>query len=133
MEILEAFWRELLHVVIIASVGVVAYYGRKVLKIGFERLRDVNEIEKIDHYLNILEEAVVDAVEEVNQTYVDELKEHDKFNKEAQAEAFGKAKAKVLDRLSDAGIEILEHSQGDVHEIVDAKIEKWVRALKKKD
>lgn len=76
-------------------------------------------------------EAVEDAVLAVNQTFVDELKGKDLFDKEAQAEAFERALEGTIDALSRETIDFINNTYGDINIWLVDKIEAAVSRNKK--
>lgn len=81
----------------------------------------------IRYYVNEANEAVLQAVDTMFQTYVYSLKEKGEFTKEAQAEAFNKAKNLALELLSSEAKEILVQVYGDFDLWLSTKIEQLVK------
>ena len=75
-------------------------------------------------------EAVFSAVEYVNQTFVDYLKESETFDREAQSIAFIKAKSAALEAMEKSTIRWLEKSFDDVDAWLEVQIESAVKAVK---
>lgn len=75
---------------------------------------------------------VIDVVNEVNQTFVDTLKEKGEFNEEAKRVALNKSlcKAKVL--LSNDLKEYIENEFGSVELYLTSKIESYIKQTKYK-
>ncbi len=73
---------------------------------------------------------VVDSVKAVYQTYVAELKENDKFDEEAQAEAFKKAKELILEQLPETVKVFLTVYTGCIDTWIQVQIEACVDTLK---
>jgi len=74
--------------------------------------------------------AVFTAVEFVNQTFVDSLKESGCFDNEAQATALEKAKTAALDIMDASVRSWLEKSHDDIDAWLTAQIEHAVKAVK---
>lgn len=87
--------------------------------------------DKIEHYLGIAEDVINTAITSVAQTYVDSLKKLDKFDTEAQYEAFIRAKDKALKMLSSESKKIIEDVYGDVNAWVENKIESFIKESSK--
>lgn len=81
----------------------------------------------IRYYVNEANEAVLQAVDTMFQTYVYSLKEKGEFTKEAQVEAFNKAKNLALELLSSEAKEILMQVYGDFDLWLSTKIEQLVK------
>ena len=74
--------------------------------------------------------AVFRAVEYVNQTFVDTLKEHGNFDAKAQEDALNKAKDAALETMGSYTREWLEDTFVDVDEWLTVQIESAVRMVK---
>ena len=74
--------------------------------------------------------AIFTAVEYVNQTFVDSLKESGSFDQEAQAVALEKAKAAAIETMEASTIKWLEKSFGDLDSWLTVQIESAVKAAK---
>lgn len=76
-------------------------------------------------------EAVEDAVTAVNQTFVEELKNKDLFDKEKQEEAFERALEGTIDALSRETVDFINNTYGDINIWLIDKIEAAVSRNKK--
>lgn len=76
-------------------------------------------------------DAIEGAVAAVNQTFVDELKGKNLFDKEAQTEAFERALDGTIAALSQEAIDFINNTYGDVEIWLTDKIEAAVRKNKK--
>lgn len=74
-----------------------------------------------------LSAAVEAAVAETQQTFVDAIKKDGKFDKAAAKQAFDKSYARVLQIMSNTGMEIIEDATGAINQLITAEIEKAVR------
>ena len=93
-------------------------------------LKERSKNEKVKKYVDLVGEVVANAVQTVSQTYVDALKEEDKFDAEAQRAAFDKAMTIVKAQLTDDAANVLEEAFGDVNTYLSAKIEAAVHTNK---
>lgn len=84
-------------------------------------------------YLNLFEKMVEDAVEKVQQVYVENMKAVDLFNAEAQANAFNMVKTSVLNMMNDEMQAIVYEAVGDFDEFIKNKIEASVFKMKKEN
>lgn len=76
-------------------------------------------------------EAVEDAVTAVNQTFVEELKNKNLFDKEKQEEAFERALEGTIDALSRETVDFINNTYGDINIWLIDKIEAAVGRNKK--
>ena len=121
---------QILEIIIIPIIGalcglLIAYINKKTEEIN----KNIENSEQ-EKYLKLLQSAVEDAVQAVNQTFTDALKEKEEFTKEKQKEAFNKAVAAVYAALSDEALECLEYMVDDLQEVITQKIEAQVRKEK---
>lgn len=75
--------------------------------------------------------AVLKAVEYVNQTFVDELKENGEFDKAAQADAMERAILAALEMMGDKIIKYVEKTFGNVEEWIKINAEAYIAEAKK--
>ena len=85
---------------------------------------------KIEKYLGRFEEIVKDAVAQVQQTYVDNMKAENLFDKKAQEEAFDMVRATVLNTVNESMMAVVTEAVGDFEEYLRNKIEAEVYNLK---
>lgn len=76
-------------------------------------------------------EAIEDAVTAVNQTFVEELKNKNLFDKEKQEEAFERALEGTIDALSRETVDFINNTYGDINIWLIDKIEAAVSRNKK--
>lgn len=80
----------------------------------------------IDHTLGFTEDVVIT----INQTYVDELKDKDLFDKAAQKEAFNRAFNNAKSMITEEAQEIINENFGDLDTWLEALIESKVAEVK---
>lgn len=80
----------------------------------------------VDHAAN----AVFNAVQYVNQTYVDALKEADKFDASAQRVAYNRALDAAKKALSQETVTFIKNTFGDLDSYLKLMIESQVRSQK---
>ena len=127
MEILK----DLLYILITATVPVLTTYICKFLYAKWTESKEKIENEKISNTLDNVVTMVLDVVTAVNQTFVDELKKKGEFTEDAAKEAFNKSKETALKMLSEDAIEIITMVYGDIDIYLDTLIEATVKQLKK--
>lgn len=81
-------------------------------------------------YYDMLVQTVISCVKATNQTYVDELKEKNAFDKEAQLEALEKTREAIMEILSDDAKKCLEEIYGDLPLLVNQLIEYYINLSK---
>ena len=95
-----------------------------------EQLKLVSNNETVNKYIGIATEVITDCVNMVTQTYVETLKKQNKFDKEAQQEAFSQCKQQVLNLLTDEAKLVIQEVYGDIDKWIDTKIESTVNINK---
>lgn len=124
---MDMTWKDLLIYIIQTVCGAVISVGIPML---FVVIRKKVKDEKLERIINRVENIVSKTVILVNQTYVDALKENDKFDKAAQIAAFNMCKEKVLAMLNDESIKAIAETFGDFDEWIRTLIEAYVRENK---
>ena len=94
-------------------------------------LKTKTKNEKLQKLLESAIDSVSLAVASIMQTYVKGLKASGNFTKEAQIEAFNKAKEKALQLINEEGKNAIKTLYGDFNEWLEAQIEAKVQELKK--
>lgn len=120
-------WNEILMYIIETILKLVVAVA---IPYGFKLLRDKLANETQIKYLNKFEQLVADAVSQVQQTYVENLKAEDMFDEEAQLEALAKVKATVLNMMNDRMQEIVIDAVGDFDTYMRNLIESEVFKMK---
>lgn len=93
---------------------------------GVNLIRTKLKSDMQNKYLDRAEQLIKDAVNQVQQTYVENMKAEDLFDKSAQIEAFDKVKANVLSMMNEEMINIVVEAVGDFDEWIRNKIEAQV-------
>ena len=93
---------------------------------GFNIIRQKmkNDVQK--KYLNMFEKMVRDAVDRVQQTYVENLKAEDMFNEDAQKHAFEMVKNDVLNMMNAEMKDVVMEAVGDFETYMTNLIESQV-------
>ena len=120
-------WNEILMYVIETVLKLVVAVA---IPYGFNILRKKLQNDTQIKYLGKFEKLVTDAVNEVQQTYVSNLKAKNMFDKEAQLEALAKVKAIALNTMNDRMQEIVIDAVGDFDTYMRSLIESEVFKIK---
>jgi len=86
---------------------------------------------KIDKYTNILKDNVLEAVKDVQSTYVEQIKGTEAWTEETKAEALKLAKDKAIYALTDSAYKALKVANQDLEEYIETLIEAKLYDLKK--
>ena len=115
-------------IVIIAALGgaIIAFLRTKISSINNNSSNELANRIRWE-----VESAVEDAVMAVNQTFVEELKKKNLFDKEAQEEAYKQTRDNVLAIITDSQKALIESAVGDFEKWLKAQIEAQVAAAKK--
>lgn len=117
-------------VCVIPMLGIITKYVITYIQSKTAEIEHKMNNETMEKYLKIAEDAVCTAVTAVNQTLVEVLKENGKFDKEAQQEAFTKAKEQALAIMGSAAQETVNQAYGDINVWLNNKIEYYVNKSK---
>lgn len=111
-----------LPILVAISGYLIAYLRKKAAEVATNI-----EDQTIRYYIEEANEVVLQAVDTLFQTYVNDLKAKGQFTKEAQLEAFNRAKDITLQLLSNEAKEILVEIYGDFDLWIKTKIEQLVK------
>ena len=127
-------WLELLQkifdVCIIPLLGILTSYAIVFIKNKSNELKEVTDNELYKKYIDLLQDTIVRCVIATNQTYVENLKNKNAFDKEAQEEAFKMTYDAVMVILTDDAKEYLNNAVGDLQLYVTKLIEAQVNMSK---
>lgn len=95
-----------------------------------EEIKAKTKNDKIDKYIDILNNVICECVLATKQTYVDNLKKENIFDVEAQKIAFQKTYDNVMGILTDEAKNCLAEAYGDLTQFITSKIEAEVSVTK---
>lgn len=121
---------KIFEVCIIPLLGVLVAYFTQFIKAKSAEISTKTDNELAKKYISMLSDTITQCVIATNQTYVDELKEQGKFDKEAQETAFKATSNAVLAILSDEAKKYLTAAYGDLNTYITNQIEKTVNENK---
>ena len=129
MDVLKIL-QEIFTVCIIPLLGILTKYLVSYIEAGRQSLKDKNNNEITDKYIDLLAETIETCVIATNQTYVESLKKKNQFTKEAQLEAFRMTKEAVLTILSEDAEKYLTEIYGDLDAYIVNQIQACVNINK---
>ena len=118
------------QVCIIPLLGVLTTFLVKWLQIKSNELQIKMDNDVADKYMAMLTNTITECVLATNQTYVEALKQQNKFDLEAQKIAFDKTSEAVMTILTEDAKEYLESAVGDLELFIRQKIEAEVNLNK---
>ena len=118
------------QVCIIPLLGVLTTFLVKWLQIKSNELQIKMDNDVADKYMAMLTNTITECVLATNQTYVEALKQQNKFDLEAQKIAFDKTSEAVMTILTEDAKEYLESAVGDLELFIRQKIEAEVNGNK---
>lgn len=118
------------QVCIIPLLGVLTTFLVKWLQIKSSELQIKMDNDVADKYMDMLTNTITECVLATNQTYVEALKQQNKFDLEAQKIAFDKTSEAVMAILTEDAKEYLESAVGDLELFIKQKIEAEVNLNK---
>jgi hypothetical protein len=96
-----------------------------------EKIKDMED-KKLKALIEEGTNIILDSVNFIQQTYVDNLKEHDFFDSESHKEALCLARDRALTILPQEIYEVIEQRYGNVDIFVETVIESYIAKNKKK-
>lgn len=115
--------QQIFEVCIIPLLGILTTYFIVFIKNKSNELKEVTDNELYRKYIDLLQDTIVRCVIATNQTYVENLKNKNAFDKEAQEEAFKMTYDAVMVILTDDAKEYLNNAVGDLQLYVTKLIE----------
>ena len=122
--------QEIFVVCIIPLLGILTKYFISWIEVQKEHLKNENNNEMTNKYIDLLAQTIETCVIATNQTYVESLKKKNQFNKEAQIEAFNMTKQAVLAILSEEAEKYLSTIYGDLDAYIVNQIQACVNVNK---
>lgn len=127
-------WNEIgnavFQLVLIPLILLAAKYLKQWINLKIEDLKAQTNNDILGRYLDMLNQTIFDCVTETNQTYVEEMKDKNAFDMEAQKAAFKMTFDNVLKILGEDAIEYLKAAVGDLEALITSKIEAEVNMQK---
>lgn len=127
MEFLMELLKIVIMIVVPVATSVLTYYAQKY----FNQLIDDNVNDELEATLEKGFQILMDSVNYVQQTYVDSLKQQDKFTVEAQKEAFELAKKRAIELMNQHTQDAITHIYGNLDTYIDTMIESIINQNKK--
>ena len=127
MEFLMELLKIVIMIVVPVATSVLTYYAQKY----FNQLIDENVNDELEATLEKGFQILMDSVNYVQQTYVDSLKQQDKFTVEAQKEAFELAKKRAIELMNQHTQDAITHIYGNLDTYIDTMIESIINQNKK--
>ena len=120
-------WLEILNkifqVCIIPLLGILTAVAVKYIQAKAAEIATNQENTVVAKYVTLLADTITDCVIATNQTYVNNLKDKNAFDEQAQAEAFKRTYESVMAVLSADAKEYLTHIYGDLNAYITNRIE----------
>jgi hypothetical protein len=114
---------EIFQVCIIPLLGILTAVAVKYIQAKAAEIATNQENAVVAKYVTLLADTITDCVVATNQTYVNNLKERNAFDEEAQIEAFRRTYESVMAVLSADAKEYLTHIYGDLSTYITNRIE----------
>lgn len=122
--------QQIVELCIIPLLGVLVSFLIQFIRVKEKELTTKVDNELAAKYISMLADTISECVIATNQTYVENLKNQNAFDKDAQTKAFKKTYDAVIAILSDEAKEYLASAYGDLQTYITKKIEAEVNANK---
>lgn len=126
LNLLEQF----INIVVFPCLGLLAIYLVKYINTKSKDLQNSIENDKVDKYIQMIEDTITTCVLATNQTYVESLKNKNLFDPEAQKEAFKMTYDNIVKILSADAVKYIEEVHGDLGAYLTERIEATVNLNK---
>jgi predicted MPP superfamily phosphohydrolase len=114
---------QIFEIVIFPLLAALTIYLVALIHTKRKQLQEKTKNETIVKYLEMLDKTITDCVIATNQTYVNSLKSQNKFDAEAQKEAFRLTYEAVLNILTEDAAMYLSEAIADLETYITSKIE----------
>lgn len=118
--------QQLLIALASACIPVITAFLVTFIKSKTESLKLKSDRDNASKYIDWASDLILEAVEDVSQTYVDALKQSGNFTSESASEAFNLARSKVLNNLTIEAKNAISMVYQDLDQWVDTKIESTI-------
>lgn len=122
-EVLTLLWK----LGLLPIIPLLVIYLKAFIQTKTDELKLKTHNEELNKYIGIATDTLQTVVTEVSQTYVDELKELNKFDKEAQLIAFNMAKDKFENIVTEDTKKAIKEVVADYDEWINSNIEAIVK------
>ena len=120
----------LFKLIVLPIIPLVVLYAKTFIQLKIEELQEKIDNENVDKYLGLANDILQKVVTEVTQSYVDNLKSTNSFDKEAQKKAFMLAKEKFELIATDEVKNVIDEVMGDYDAWIQSAIETLVNQQK---
>lgn len=120
-------WNQIFTAVVLPLLAALAALAIAFIRKKTQELTQNIKNQTVKDNIDAAVEAILQAVQYTAQTYVDSLKAVGKFTKEAQLEAFNKAKTIAVSMISESAKQVITDAYGDFETWITTKIEQLVR------
>lgn len=122
---------QIFQLCVVPLLGVLTTYLVQLIRKKTKEITETEENDKVRKYMQMLSDTITNAVIATNQTYVDNLKDKDAFDADAQREAFEKTYEAIMKTLNAEAYKYLQEAYGDLETYIRTRIESEVKTQKK--
>ena len=121
-EILMMILKIIVMIFVPAITSILTFYFKKYVNLAIDKHFANQQANELKQAVDI----IADSVNYVQQTYVSTLKQQDKFDVEAQKEAFRAAKERALELMNDSILQTITDNYGSIDTYISTLIESMV-------
>ena len=122
--------QQIFELVVYPVLSIGGIYLTYLISVKIKELKQKTNDDTTKKYLDMLNDTIAAAVLATTQTYVESLKKQNKFNEEAQKEAFKQTYEAVMKVLTTEAVKYITVSVGDLETYVTNQIEAQVKLTK---
>lgn len=119
--------QQIFEMLIFPLLAILTIYIIRFINAKTDQAKKATTNEVLQKYINILSDIIVTCVQTTNQTYVDSLKQQNKFDEEAQKKAFEMTFEAVKETITDEMRNVLSIVYEDLDEYIAKQIETIVK------
>lgn len=121
--ILAIIWQIVLIVVLPVLTSVLTYTAKTFIDIKIEEIKD----KKVKKVLSQVTDTIINSVDTVQQTFVEDLKKNGEFTKAAQEQALEKASQMIREQLTNEVKQVIVDNYNDIEMFITSQIESYIK------
>jgi len=121
--ILAIIWQIVLIVVLPVLTSVLTYAAKTFIDIKIGEIKD----KKVKKVLSQVTDTIINSVDTVQQTFVEDLKKNGEFTKAAQEQALEKASQMIREQLTNEVKQVIVDNYNDIEMFITSQIESYIK------
>ena len=121
--VLAIIWQIVLIVILPVLTSILTYAAKTFIDIKIEEIKD----KKVKKVLSQVTDTIINSVDTVQQTFVEDLKKNGEFTKAAQEQALEKASQMIREQLTNEVKQVIVDNYNDIEMFITSQIESYIK------